>query len=236
MLERAFTQRVSTEEAPLFAKVVIIRVIRVIRGFSTAGFRFKVLELVLDLPVRLLIARRAVSGRPEETTNKQQLTKKVSHDPKIISATLSDEDAAAVVAALNTIKQKLPFLIDLSPEERRTLPKMGDKSRGFVRAALTVAQQNLDILPRALDVDESARDVALEEKLARLSASFSKLAELLDDTLVAVGSDAYVAALTTYQCARIAGKGAGLDDQLDALGQRFARKMQPSASEHPAAQ
>ncbi|MEK7686604.1 MAG: hypothetical protein AAB466_14405 [Verrucomicrobiota bacterium] len=149
---------------------------------------------------------------------------------------MSDEDAAAVVAALNTIKQKLPFLIDLSPEERRTLPKMGDKSRGFVRAALTVAQQNLDILPRALDVDESARDVALEEKLARLSASFSKLAELLDDTLVAVGSDAYVAALTTYQCARIAGKGAGLDDQLDALGQRFARKMQPSASEHPAAQ
>ncbi len=153
-----------------------------------------------------------------------------------ISATLSDEDAATVVAAINTIKQKLPFLIDLSPEERRSLPKMGDKSRGFVRAALTVAQQNPDILPRLFDVDEFARDVALEEKLARISGSFSKLAELLDDTLVAVGSDAYVAALTTYQCARIAGKGAGLDGQLDALGQRFARKAQPAAAEPPAAQ
>ncbi|MEK7677628.1 MAG: hypothetical protein AAB676_17505 [Verrucomicrobiota bacterium] len=153
-----------------------------------------------------------------------------------VSATLSDQDAAAVLAAMATIKQKLPFLIDLSPEERRTLPKMGDKSRGFVRAALTVAQQNLDILPRAFDVDEFARDVALEEKLAGLSASFSKQAELLDDTLLAVASDAYVAALTVYQCARIAGKGAGLDGQLDALGQRFARKMQPSAPEPPAAQ
>ena len=70
-----------------------------------------------------------------------------------------------------------------------------------------MAQQNLDILPRAFDVDEFARDVALEEKLAGLSASFSKQAELLDDTLLAVASDAYVAALTVYQCARIAGKG-----------------------------
>lgn len=38
-----------------------------------------------------------------------------------------------------TIKQKLPFLIDLIAEERKSLPKMGDKSRAFVSKALEVA-------------------------------------------------------------------------------------------------
>ena len=46
-----------------------------------------------------------------------------------IDATLSPEDQAAVLAALATIKKKLPFLIDISPDERSSLPKMGDKSR-----------------------------------------------------------------------------------------------------------
>ncbi|HEV7892558.1 MAG TPA: hypothetical protein VGP08_18235 [Pyrinomonadaceae bacterium] len=39
-----------------------------------------------------------------------------------ISATLSQADRQAVLDAINTIRTKLPFLIDLSPEERRSLP------------------------------------------------------------------------------------------------------------------
>ena len=61
-----------------------------------------------------------------------------------ISATLSQADQQAVLSAINTIRQKLPFLIDLSPEERHTLPKMGDKSRGFVSQALDLASLNSD--------------------------------------------------------------------------------------------
>ena len=39
-----------------------------------------------------------------------------------ISAALSQADQQAVLAAVNTIREKLPFLIDLSPDERRSLP------------------------------------------------------------------------------------------------------------------
>ncbi len=52
-----------------------------------------------------------------------------------IDATLSPGDKDEVLAAIATLKGKLPFLIDLSPEERRALPKMGDKSRAFVSRA-----------------------------------------------------------------------------------------------------
>ena len=44
-----------------------------------------------------------------------------------ISASLTPANRQAVMDAIATIKDKLPFLVDLTTEERRTLPKMGDK-------------------------------------------------------------------------------------------------------------
>jgi hypothetical protein len=71
-----------------------------------------------------------------------------------ISATISQEDRDAIAQAVATIKQRLPFLIDLVGDERSNMPKMGDKSRAFVSKALEVASQNSDFLPRSFDVDE----------------------------------------------------------------------------------
>ncbi len=141
-----------------------------------------------------------------------------------VSATLSEADLQAVLAAINTIRTKLPFLIDLSPEERRSLLKMGDKSRGFVSQALTVAEQNEDILPRSFDVAEMRKDVDLLTALTPIMAALSQLSELVEDTHMEVGSEAYASALLVYQFARAAGKGAALDSALDGLAQRFARK------------
>ena len=50
-----------------------------------------------------------------------------------MSGSLSSEAVAAVRAALETVNQKLPFLIGLDPDARRSLARMGDKSRAFVR-------------------------------------------------------------------------------------------------------
>jgi hypothetical protein len=146
-----------------------------------------------------------------------------------ISASLSQADRQAVLDAINTIRTKLPFLIDLSPEERRTLPKMGDKSRGFVAQALEVAEQNPDILPRSFDVAEMRKDVELLSALSPVLAALSQLNELVDDTVMEVGSEAYAAALLIYQFARAAGKGSALDTALDGMAQRFARKSTPRA-------
>lgn len=82
-----------------------------------------------------------------------------------VSAQLSAEDRDAVLQAIETIRQKMPFLIDLSPEERRDLPKTGDKSRAFVSKARELAEQNPDFLPRSFDIEEMRRDVDLLESL-----------------------------------------------------------------------
>lgn len=141
-----------------------------------------------------------------------------------VSASLSAADREAVLAAVQTIRQRLPFLIDLSPEERRRLPKMGNTGRAFVERALTVATQNPDILPRSFDVDEFRRDAELFAALQPVAAALAQLYELVDDTLLEVSGEAYASALAVYGYARAGGKGAALDGLLEGMAQRFARK------------
>jgi hypothetical protein len=143
-----------------------------------------------------------------------------------ISATLAQTDREAVLQAITTIKEKLPFLVDLSSDDRKTLPKMGDKSRAFVSRALEVAAQNPEFLPRSFDLEEMRKDVQLFEALYPVLLSLTQLQELVDDndTSLAVGSEAYAAALQVYNYAKASGQGAGLDAVVVEMGQRFARK------------
>ncbi|MEH1970794.1 MULTISPECIES: hypothetical protein [unclassified Nostoc] len=147
-----------------------------------------------------------------------------------ISATLAQTDRDAVLQAITTIKEKLPFLVDLSSDDRKTLPKMGDKSRAFVSIALEVAAQNPEFLPRSFDLDEMRKDVQLYEALYPVLLSLTQLQELVDDTSLAVGSEAYAAALQVYNYAKASGQGTGLDAVVVEMRKRFARK--PAKAEY----
>jgi hypothetical protein len=68
------------------------------------------------------------------------------------------------------------------------------------------------------------RDVELFQALYLIFLSLTQLQELVDDTVLAVGSDAYVAALVVYNFAKASEKGSGLDAVADEMGKRFARK------------
>ncbi len=59
---------------------------------------------------------------------------------------------------------------------------------------------------------------------ARKPLALPQLQELVEDTLMEVGSEAYVAALLVYNSAKSSGQGAALDELADALGRRFVRK------------
>ncbi len=143
-----------------------------------------------------------------------------------VSATLSQPDKDAILAALQTIKQKLPFLVDLTVDEKKSLPKLGDKSRAFVDKALELAVKNPGFLPRDFDIEEFKRDVAIFDALYSIQQSITILAEKVDDTYVAAGSEAYAAALVVYNYAKGSDIGTqGLDEVVDELGKRFARKI-----------
>lgn len=139
-----------------------------------------------------------------------------------ITASLSLEDMQQIKAALQTIQKKLPFLMTLSTEERRKLFKMGDKSLAFVNNSITAAQSNPDILPASFDLQELVQDYQLATTLTELLIVVRQLSEQVDDTLLAVGSEAMSSSLTVYDYVKTATKKTpGLKNLAEQLGDRF---------------
>lgn len=145
-----------------------------------------------------------------------------------VSAELTPADQTAVLAAIATIRTKLPFLMDLSDDERASLVRFGPKSHAFVGSALQAAQANAQIIPAALDLAEFARDYALWQTIQPIAVQLTQLHELFDDTMAAIGSDLYSEALAAYGYMKVAGSGPALDELKASLGVRFARRPKPA--------
>ncbi|WP_341528282.1 hypothetical protein WKK05_02700 [Nostoc sp. UHCC 0302] len=139
-----------------------------------------------------------------------------------ITGSITPADIQEIKAALQIVQKKLPFLVTLSTEERRKLVKMGDKSLAFVNNSVTAAQSNREILPASFDVDEFVRDYQLATTLTELLISMRQLTEQVDDTLLAVGSEAMTSSLTVYDYVKTAAKKTpGLKTIAEQLGERF---------------
>lgn len=141
-----------------------------------------------------------------------------------ISAVITPADKAALLQAADTFSQKMPYLVSLTKEERMSMLKLSPKSTAFVTRLLPVVKANAQYIPPVFDLTEWEKDVALYQALLELLDTLSPLLEKLDDTLMVVGSEAYAGALTTYQYLKNANKGGELEDVMDDLGKRFARK------------
>jgi hypothetical protein len=140
-----------------------------------------------------------------------------------IDAVLSSASATKILQLIDQIEAEMPFLVDLSNDEIASLSKLGN-GQSFVQDAITLAEQDDSFLPRSFEVAAMRRDVDLTRSLPPIAARISRLKEMLDDTQILVGSDAFAAALDVYQAAQRHGKGAGLKDSLSSLSNRFARK------------
>jgi hypothetical protein len=113
-----------------------------------------------------------------------------------ISAELTGEQKDLIISKLNEISDMLPFIVNLTIDERRSLTKMGDKSVAFVMKALEYASTNPQFVPPYLDVAELSKDAILASQLLAINNAIQILAEKVDDTLMAVGSEAYAASRT----------------------------------------
>lgn len=145
-----------------------------------------------------------------------------------IDATLTQQEIDTIITALKTIREQMPFLIGLSVQERRQIPKMGRKAQTFAVRALDMAVQHNEVMPRHLNIEEARRDIALFEALSPILQAVNHLRELLGDTQMLAGSEAYAAARLAYNSAKLSGKNLGLDEVMEDLAQQFrhARKVQ----------
>jgi hypothetical protein len=139
-----------------------------------------------------------------------------------ISVTLVQADLDAVKTAIATINSKLPFLITLDGDERLALVKLGPKSADFVNDASAAVTAFPQILPASFDKVEYGKDTALFKALSDIKLQVDSLSEKVDNTYMAVGSEAMMASLEVYAYVQTAkDRTPGLGSVADKLKERF---------------
>jgi len=130
-----------------------------------------------------------------------------------------------------------PYLLALTPEERRILPKMGPKTIGFVEKAHDFAKQNPNLVPPYLNMELFKVDVEGSRGFWTLINSIRQLEQHLCDTEMTAGSEAYQAALTFYNFIKLAASQNSLGAKAihQELKTRFPRRRRRKADESPSA-
>jgi len=149
-----------------------------------------------------------------------------------VSAEISPESLQRILGALATLRAELPFLITVTPQERREMAKLGDKSVAFDEKCVSYMQTHPDFLPGFVKADELAKDRALRSQMQRFAAEMNALSDAVEDTLSVVGSEIWMADLAYYQNVR-EGARRGLDGAqgiYEDLRQRFPRGSRTPAT------
>jgi hypothetical protein len=140
-----------------------------------------------------------------------------------ISAEVTAANKTAIMTKLTEIKALLPFLINLTKDERIQLPKLGSGSLAFDEQCASYMATAPNLIPPFVDPAEVTKDRALRLVLADVLREAHKLCEALDDTHMLVGSEIWMADLSFYQTVRQAARRSvvGADAIYDDLKQRF---------------
>lgn len=139
-----------------------------------------------------------------------------------IAAAITPAQLTALAGAVRTIRDNLPFLIELSAEDRQELFKAGPKSRDFLELALATAQEHPDVLPRSFSLEQFAEDVTLFHTLERPYVALRDLLREVEDTRIAVGAEAMEAGRAVYHYVQGYPGSAPLQEAYEALRVRFA--------------
>ncbi|HEY0502914.1 MAG TPA: hypothetical protein VGD42_05390 [Lysobacter sp.] len=148
----------------------------------------------------------------------------------LISLHLSEQDIADVDTAIEALRRVFRPMVVLTPEQRRDLYKMGDKSEAFCRQTLSLLASNPQIVPPNLDVAEARADLASLDALRPRLQQLQQLLERAEDTEMALGADLMSAALEGYALLKVSGQGEALKEARRHLSARFAKAPRTAAA------
>lgn len=142
-----------------------------------------------------------------------------------VSAVLNNADKTAVLKALAQVKEKMPFLINLTGQERHKSRKMGAKSVEYVNLSLQGSQSFGSLIPPSVDIVEFSKDVTLVNQLLAIRIEVEALLEGIDDTMLAAGSDAMQFADLVYSYLKTGAKSnVGVKAITADIAKRFVKR------------
>ena len=120
---------------------------------------------------------------------------------------IPEEDVTKSIQKLNEVTALLkPYLIALTPEERRKIPKMSDKTLPFVEKNLEYCESAPQFAPPYMDREALAGDMKVTQQLTAVFRIVKALNDGLDDTIMEAGGESYINALNYYNSVKQAAK------------------------------
>jgi hypothetical protein len=154
----------------------------------------------------------------------------------LISATFSSADEQEVMNLIAQIRAKFPFGIKLTTEQSKRLPKLDDGRIPFVEKGVAFGEQQPKIVPPYTDLSELKKDLEFVKATRRVGIELQSLFEMVTDTRIAAGSDAYQAALSIYNSAKSAVRQGvpGTQAVVDEMGKLFSGQGTTAKPTEPA--
>lgn len=153
-----------------------------------------------------------------------------------IDKVVTTEQMTALDTAITELLGSVSFLQAVDPAEAKHMVKIGQKTETFAIKAIEIGKQHIGLLPRDLDLDKVERDVELRAALAIRFLQIKYLHQLMQETMMLLGTDIYSAALAIYRSLKANGKEAGLASLLAELGITFEgqRRKKSQTPDEPA--
>lgn len=95
-----------------------------------------------------------------------------------------------------------PYLQALTPEQARSLFKMGDKTVSTVQKVDDFVETNPEFVPGYMETAEFRKDSQVVKQLAPIHAVVEQISSDLNDTIMLAGSEALMNALLYYGSVR----------------------------------
>ncbi len=157
----------------------------------------------------------------------------MSQDNKF-SLTIDEAKLASIQEKITALQTDLAdvLVVNLTAEEKQTLPIMGAKTIDFVTRALEYAQQNPSLTPPYVDLPEARKDLTFVENIMPVLQELKTLTRGVEDALTVAGSEAYTAALIFYAAVKGANRTnvTGARAVYDDLKRQFPNRGRPKAT------
>ncbi|MDO4229397.1 MAG: hypothetical protein Q4C98_06255 [Capnocytophaga sp.] len=150
-----------------------------------------------------------------------------------ISVQLPQEVITQLETKFREIKELLaPYTVSLTNDERMTLPKMSDKSIAFVGKVVDYTASSPKFIPPMMEVEELKKDFEAHKALSPILAMAQQLVDILKDSQIVTGSEAYTQSLLYYASVKMAVKLGDSEAKAvhEDLGKRFPRGSKPSTN------
>jgi hypothetical protein len=165
----------------------------------------------------------------------EQQNNNTTMSKNLISAALAAQAVTNITTAVATSRTNLPFILNLTPDQRKSLPSITEASHGIVLATINFVAQHPEALSATFNITEFNKDAALLAPLQQVASLIATLNTDTDDTLRALHGDLYSEFLDVYALAKAGNRSGAYDDYLNSVKGRFSKGPSPAAKAAKAA-